>query len=481
MLKITQKLILITLFLISVGNQTKAQDTLSIEKTGFIPADSIFKLLYIPVDIPKGVKEIRVEEFYNESADPTKNVLNIGIYDERGYEVGNPLGFRGWSGGAKKAFFINSQEASTGYVAGEISPGTWNILIYPSTIIKAGIEWKLNIKLILGEGLPETANKPAYKSINNKKGWYRGDLHMHTFHSDGQRTEQNLIDEAFSKKLDFIISTEHNTNSANQNWGKYQRDDLLIINGEEVTSTEFGHWNAIGLNPETYIDWRYTPDENRIIEMVDKVHADKGLAIINHPFYHVKLINSFKYDSTLFDGVEVWNGNWNILNNLALKWWDEQLRFGKKMIGIGASDSHKPSGSANNLGSPQTVVYANGLNKKSIIEGIKKGKVYVAIDSSIVIDFSAQSENQKVELGGNVKIEGSNPINVIVKIQNCLSYNITLHSEKGIIKSQKIESINEGIKWDITNEALKFLRIEIRADDDKMIAFTNPIWIEKGN
>ena len=336
----------------------------------------------------------------------------------------------------------------------------------------------MKITAIKGQETTLFKPNPAKSLINDVPGWYHGDLHLHTLHSDGKRTAQELIDEALIKKLNFIISSEHNTNSANLDWGKYDAKDLLIINGEEVTSTEFGHWNAIGLNAETYIDWRYSPDENWINKMVNKVHKDGGLAIINHPFYHVKMINSFKYDSTLFDGVEVWNGNWNILNNLAVNWWNEQLISGHKLIAVGASDSHVSEGSPNNLGSPQTVVHAQGLSKSQIIEAIKDGKGYIRSDEKIKIVFEAISENENAMLGDTLIIrEGKESFFLNLKVDNCSGQNMKIISNLGLFRQEVLESDNEDLSFQVNNSKIKFLRIEIRNDEDKMVALTNPIFI----
>jgi len=139
----------------------------------------------------------------------------MGIFGAEGYAFGNAAGFRGWSGGAKKEFFINEAQASTDYVAGKIKKGMWNVLIYPSTITKEGLDWTLTITLVSGLHKQAFKMEPTNKIIINRAGWYRGDLHMHTLHSDGKRTPQELVDEAVAKHQDYIISTEHNTNSAN--------------------------------------------------------------------------------------------------------------------------------------------------------------------------------------------------------------------------------------------------------------------------
>ncbi len=457
---------------------SNAQDSLVIVKSGHIPKSEIFKLIYVPVEVPKGSNSILVEEFYNTGEGDQKNVLNMGIYDPRGSEIGNPKGFRGWSGGAKTSFFINNSTASTGYIPGQIYSGSWKILIYPSDVSDSGIDWTLKIKAVKGRGGSLFKPNFANSSINKIPGWYYGDLHMHTLHSDGKRTAQELIEEAHFKKLDFIISTEHNTNSANLEWGKYDSQDLLIINGEEVTSTQFGHWNAIGLIADNYIDWRYPPEEQWINKMVDKVHQDNGLAIINHPYYNIQLKNNFKYDSGLFDGVEVWNGSWNLLDNLAVNWWNDQLIAGHKLIAIGASDTHVSEGSSNNLGAPQTVVYAESLSKNGIINGMKNGKVYIRANGSIKVIFEAIAGNKKAMLGEILVVpKNQDSFSIHLQIENCKKQNVKIFSNLGLFKEAFLNSDDEHLSFHVNDPNIKFLRMEIRDGANNMLALTNPIFI----
>lgn len=105
------------------------------------------------------------------------------------------------------------------------------MLLYASTIALAGIDWQLTVALVPGPTDP--ALLPA-TAVSNRLGWYHSDVHMHALHSDGQRTPEELVDGTRAQELDFLISTKHNTNSANLNWGRYARPNLLVINGEEV-------------------------------------------------------------------------------------------------------------------------------------------------------------------------------------------------------------------------------------------------------
>ncbi len=58
------------------------------------------------------------------------------------------------------------------------------------------------------------------------------------------------------------------------------------------------------------------------------------------------------------DAMEVWNGLWNVDDELSLRIWQQLLRQGRRITAVGGSDSHA---SSQPVGRPQTVVYAQGL------------------------------------------------------------------------------------------------------------------------
>ena len=64
-------------------------------------------------------------------------------------------------------------------------------------------------------------------------GWYRGDFHAPTRHSDGALTPCELLDAARHAGLNFFAITDHNTIDAVPHFGN--PDDILVIPGMEVT------------------------------------------------------------------------------------------------------------------------------------------------------------------------------------------------------------------------------------------------------
>ncbi|GAB3639118.1 CehA/McbA family metallohydrolase [Hymenobacter arcticus] len=452
-----------------------AQAPVELTKTGHVPADSLYKLLYVPIEVPAGTREIRVQESYTHQG---KNVLNMGIYDPRGYQPGQPRGFRGWSGGAKSEFFLNAQAASMGYVPGPIRPGTWYVLLYASTIEAAGLDWQLTVTLVPGAAGPAFQPTPAPAVANTRPGWYQGDLHLHTLHSDGKRTPQELVTEAGAQGLDFLVSTEHNTNSANLSWGKYASPNLLIINGEEVTTTAFGHWNALGLDATTLLDWRYTPADSAIAGATAQVHALGGLAIINHPFFP-DTVNRFRFGVRHFDGIEVWNGRWDARNERALAWWDALLRQGRPTLAVAASDTHTAVPSPNQLGRPRTVVQASGLSRAGIMQGLRRGRAYLVADRPISLTLTARAGAATAGLGDTLVVAAGQAIQVAFELRNVPAGTITLRGDQGVLATNPVAATGPtAVRWPLpTTRHPRYLRVEVRTPQGTMLALTNPIWV----
>lgn len=85
--------------------------------------------VYVPVEVPSGVREIKVAYTYDKPSVPAGtqgNALDIGLFDEHGTDLGG-RGFRGWSGGARSEFFVRADDATPVMCPGPCgrAPGTW--------------------------------------------------------------------------------------------------------------------------------------------------------------------------------------------------------------------------------------------------------------------------------------------------------------------------------------------------------------------
>jgi hypothetical protein len=242
---------------------------------------------YVPFDVPAGINRIEVSTSHDQFSllGIGRNVLDLGIFGPAGHEPGNAAGFRGWSGGTRAGFMLSAVNATPGYLAGPIEPGRWALALGPVVLNPLGMDWQARI--VLTEGVQPSLRRhvPAARRAvqrDSQAGWYRGDLHTHTVHSDGMRRIDEMAEAATSAGLDFVASTDHNTNSANRAWASRTSTDLEVIAGEEVT-TRHGHWLAVGLPPDGWVDWRYAPRDAVFADYAAHVRSDGGLVVAAHP------------------------------------------------------------------------------------------------------------------------------------------------------------------------------------------------------
>ena len=181
-----------------MGIATVAPDAIELAFSGRF-GFGIYRWAYLPFDVPPGVRRIRVSTSHDNFAVAglARNVLDLGIFGPAGYDLGNAAGFRGWSGGARDGFVISSTHATPGYLAGPIDPGLWAVALGPVVMNPWGMAWQVCVTMERGESAtapPESTPVVAATSSSVVGAlWYRGDLHLHTVHSDGQRHPGELV------------------------------------------------------------------------------------------------------------------------------------------------------------------------------------------------------------------------------------------------------------------------------------------------
>lgn len=113
--------------------------------------------VYLPIDVPNGVREIAVDYQYDRPTVPPGergNALDIGIFDESGIGLDNARGFRGWSGGFRTSFAISASDATPGYLPGPVRKGRWHVIFGPYSVAPQGLTWTVHVTLRYGEPGP---------------------------------------------------------------------------------------------------------------------------------------------------------------------------------------------------------------------------------------------------------------------------------------------------------------------------------------
>ena len=456
----------------------------------------IYRWAYLPFDVPAGVRQIRVATSHDDFAVGAlaRNVLDLGVFGPAGHDLGNAAGFRGWSGGARDGFVISCAYATPGYLAGPIKPGVWAVALGPVVLSPWGMAWQVRVTLERGEpavGSDVEGKRPAGRggpvtafpaASSGGARWYRGDLHLHTVYSDGERHPGELVSDAQAGGLDFIVSTEHNTNAANRVWPMCRTGSLLVIPGEEVT-TRHGHWLAVGLPGRAWVDWRYGPRDRVFPRFAAEVREAGGLVVAAHPA--VPLPGSaWEFGFADVQALEVWNGRWNVDDELSLRIWQRLLRRGRRVVAVGGSDSH---GKDQRVGSPQTAVHAGELSVPAIVDGLRRGRSYVVRSSGVACELTASCAGGGAHAAGpgqTLRVPPQTAVTVTAVISGAPGTNAVLVTAAGRAGRAAVTSGRARLQWEL-NASARFVRLEVREAQrgrpGAMIALTNPVWLEGVN
>jgi predicted metal-dependent phosphoesterase TrpH len=379
---------------------------------------------YIPFTVPSGVHRISVDFSYDHRREE-KTVFNIGIHD--------PAGFRGQSGSNKDHFTIGPGDATPSYIPGSIPPGQWKFLISVSNI-RPEIISKYRVEIRFNSPLEDASFTLDPLEINLR--WYRGDLHMHTAHSDGFCGSQNekhvpcplflTAQTATNRGLDFIAISDHNSIAHYAEMRELQPyfDKLLLIPGREMT-TFYGHFNAFGVTQ--YIDYLVAEKNGRTIdEVVHDIQSMGGIASINHPMSPTGeacrgcgWTPPAPVDMSKFTGIEVVNSG-----RVMDAFWDQQLAKGLRLTAIGGSDNHDATKAEDQRGAlahPTTVVQAKELSVAGILDGVRAGHVFIDVTGSRnkLLEVEAITSAATAHMGDTLAARSGDDLRLHVHVVAC--------------------------------------------------------------
>jgi len=373
---------------------------------GVLTRDDYERVFERDFQVPPGTERIDVELSY---ADQQRTVIDLGL---RG-----PSGFRGWSGGSQPRVSVSATSASYGYLPGAVEPGRWSIILGVPNI-RAGVSAPYTLRIRFNAA----AVRPTLRA---RAGWYAGDLHAHSGHSDGTtvppgeaRTKvppSHVFNAARAARLDFVALSDHNTVS---HWLDVDRlqpmySSTLLLHAREVT-TYRGHMNAFG--ERRFLPFSVVPGRS-VADLAQAISASGAFTSINHPnriggesCMGCRWMDDDAATVGAVQGVEIVNGATVEGDNAGWSFWARMLNAGHRLTAIGASDEHTPDEAEDNrIGRPVTVVYADALSEDAIVAGLARGRVYVrtrGIDGP-ALEFTAQVDGHTLQMGEQASREAS--------------------------------------------------------------------------
>lgn len=363
-------------------------------------------------------------------------------------------------------------------------------------IISKGLEYKPYKKDIVIKEKELNLNVNIEKVYDMQAvGWYSGDAHLHSQFSDGAQKFPQVVLGAKAEGLNWIVPTEHNE-GASKLWkhlqkNNYNTDDFCVIFGEEVTTFNLGHFNAIGIKGYVF------PVVETAKEIFDNTHKYGGLVVINHPFagdLQFRKLSSYLWQVNAdeaeffdnFDGIEVWNSNFGWDDEETLRYWFKLLNEGKRYFAIASTDSHNIF--TNPLGIPRTYVYLGDkkLTQENILSALKNCNAFLTsgplvqftIKDKIPGETAKCKKNEELEL--NIKVQGFDIINEIQVIKDGFIY---FNSNKEVIYEGNVEGYTPELGYEhieklkITPKKNSWYVVRVKTKSG-LQAITNPIWVE---
>jgi hypothetical protein len=482
----------LSLFLLSIATglaQSPAEPPPDVVVDGKVTGAQNQTYFEVPFRVPENIHRLSVDFHYTTREEHT--TLDLGIAD--------PERFRGQSGGNKDHFTLSETDATPSYRPGPIPAGTWKLLvsvpnIRPQVVATYHAEVRFN-SAIEDCGF---ALAPLAEGLR----WYRGDLHMHTAHSDGSCASQSgkrvpcpaflTVQSAAAQGLDFIAITDHNADSQYDAMRELQPyfDHVLLIPGREMT-TFYGHLNVFGVT--RFIDYRVQPQSDRDTDaIVRDALAQGGIASVNHAMAPTGercmgcgWTPLKPADMSRFAAIEVINGGSGI-NFSSAEFWEQQLRSGHRLTAIGGSDNHNGPMTLDHpgaIGWPTTAVQAKELSVPAILDGIRAGHVFIDLTASRnrLLEMEARNGAAQAQMGDMLSAGKGDDVDLRFHVVGCAK--TTLHffvdgREDATLASQAIAGEEEQLKirW-ISDGGRHWLRAEVLDANGTLMLLGNPIYI----
>ena len=440
--------------------------------------------------VPEGASGIRATlSFEPAVVADHRNMICLTLYD--------PRTFRGarHRHGNRHVAEIRRDSATPGFLAGPLPAGDWMVHLETHMVMPgSACDYEVSVVIEQGEVTPDSAETPPAprfdRVADHRSGWYLGDLHAHTTHSDGAWEVADLVAAARTRGLDFVTLTDHNTTGGLAEMARSGAPGLLTMGGQELT-TYWGH--ALCLGSRSWHDWRgLTREGPEMAALADAIYAQGALYVIAHPrtagdphctgcrwAYGRMMPGTARL-------VEVWNGDWfgaeedlSDRNEAALSLWYEWLNRGHRLVATAGTDVHGPDRQYRSPNTGFNAVHADQLSEPAILQGVAAG--HVCLTAGPNLRFAAHHES-----GARGMMGDSVPApDVSASVALVASWD-------GVPESARLRLIAGGNardtacipasgtrEWTVTaaSPAADWYVVEVRGPDGAMLAVSNPIFL----
>jgi hypothetical protein len=224
--------------------------------------------------------------------------------------------------------------------------------------------------------------------------WFRGNLHVHSTASDGDRSPEQVIQFYRQKGYHFLAFTDHRILSL----GQQMADDFITISGIEVDGRDpaSGLYHLVGLGTALQPDIPYDLPLP-LQDAVDRMRAAQGLVMLAHPYWSGQMSRDLLHLEGCF-GLEVYNGSCDVddAKGFSAVHWDDLLAAGRLTYGLATDDAHWRSGTKD-AGLGWVWVKAVQLTQQAILDALAVGHFYASCGPRIEdLRFDTQQRSLSV-------------------------------------------------------------------------------------
>jgi hypothetical protein len=127
-------------------------------------------------------------------------------------------------------------------------------------------------------------------------------------------------------------------------------------------------------------------------------------------------------------------------------------------------------------------VYARGLSTPGLVDGLRRGRCYVAESSAVSLVLSASRDGGALTAGPGetLTVPPGADVTVAAEVSGAPDASIALLTDGGCVGRAKTDASGDGgLTWTAPGGQARFVRVEVRRRSrfPSMVAMSNPVWL----
>jgi predicted metal-dependent phosphoesterase TrpH len=237
---------------------------------------------------------------------------------------------------------------------------------------------------------PPTQVRRTFDTTLDVSTFQRGNIHAHSSWSDGDRHPRDVYVWYRNHGFAFVALTDHNTRASPQTFKFLEKKTFGIISGEELTMTALGkrvHVNGL-CTKRTIGGGKHPSIRAALVHSIEHVHAQGGVALINHPNFDWALTTENIRDAKGAELLEIYSSHPDVNTDGDAQHpsheaiWDSLLDGGQDIGGVAVDDAHYFNVDKPKISNPAkpglgwVEVFAEAVDHKVICEALRKKQLY---------------------------------------------------------------------------------------------------------